>query len=458
KLTLSQADNQFFKATISSEDMAPERPSHEIIENAWKRLNSFINTDVLNGHGVAGQATRLQQLVNGVLAIDCTAIFMCSDTRREAYQIFQVLNDRGVHLTDGDLLRSSTMELLDDPKLQTIQNELADYWDRVLAYTPNDIDDYLRWYFSSYEGKRPKSSNLSDQFMQRRFAHKKASIVSKAEAKRVLAEVKQMDADFSTLRAIGDGEWPYSSPSKVVEWDRKRLKLLVEALRHTNAMPLLLSLCQLTEKKFAEAVALLERFVFRYKTVGGAHASPMTSLYINHAKQIRDASKYTLTSLKSDLRALANKSVPDSIFEAKMRELAYSPRGNWHIRYLLIVLEDYHQWYDKGAHGAPKCLDKMRVFDFSNTTLEHIYPDSATQGSKVAGLERLKHTVGNLTLLGPGDNNKLANKPFAAKRKLFSKSGLKLNRDIAKKTTWTATHVKQRSTDIVKMALKIFEI
>ncbi len=69
-----------------------------------------------------GDNARLVQiLVEQVLAEDCTVIYMAADTRSEAYQIFQVLNDRGVQLTDGDMLRARTLELLDDKSLTSIQ-------------------------------------------------------------------------------------------------------------------------------------------------------------------------------------------------------------------------------------------------------------------------------------------------------------------------------------------------
>lgn len=50
-------------------------------------------------------------------------------------------------------------------------------------------------------------------------------------------------------------------------------------MKHTNAMPLLLALRELESTRFAAAVALLKHFMFRYKTIGNAHISPMTDLY-----------------------------------------------------------------------------------------------------------------------------------------------------------------------------------
>lgn len=458
KLTLSQADNEFFQKVIGGEQAKTDRASHERIQAAWSRLCQFVDDTAVSASSTSEKAKRLQLLVNTVLVEDCTAIFMSTDTRAEAYQIFQVLNDRGVHLTDGDLLRASTMELLDQKSLTAIQSSLAERWDRILAYPPNDIDSYLRWYYSSHEGKRPKSSNIADQFLAQRFKHKDPGPVDKQEAKAILTEVEQIDDEFALLETLGGGDWPYVNDTQVTGWDRERLRMLVVDLKHTNAMPLLLALRLLDAKKFAEAVSAIERFVFRYKTIGNAHISPMTELYLKHAKEIRaKKTTYSISTLRNELRLLVQKMVPDSVFETNLREARYSPRaGNGHIRYLLITLEDYAAWYEQGAQGAPKCKDKTRVFDSSNTTLEHVYPQSAESKDKDPAVEDVKHDLGNLTIFGPGDNDKLANKPFADKKKALETSNLKLNRDVGKMSSWTKKDVVDRTGKLAKMAVQVF--
>lgn len=457
KLTLSEADNEFFQSIIAGDKPAPLRASHQRILAAWERLGKYIDEKVLAPKNVLEKGRRLSNLVNNVLGEDCTIIFMQSEKRSEAYQIFQVLNDRGVHLTDGDLLRASTMELLDSPQLLAIQDKVAAHWDQVLSLPPKDIDDYLRWYYSSVEGERPQSANLADQFLESRFkAHDKHSLIEK-EAKSILNEVKQMDAEFAILRTLNEGEWPYDDHSTVARWDRERLRMLVTHLKHTNAMPLLLSLRLLDARKFAEAVASIERFVFRYKTIGNAHIGPATATYLQHAKAIRGTALNPVKKVREDLVALIQKAVPDGILTARLREERYSPRGgNGHIRYFLITLEDYHKWYDQGGQGRPKCKDKSRVFDFSNTTLEHIYPQNAKPADRNAELEEVKHLIGNLTVFGPEDNDGLGNKSFAEKRNALRSSNLKLNRDVGESTDWTADHVRKRTDLLAKMAVKIF--
>jgi len=458
KLILSKADKDFFSEVISGQEPEPERESHKRILVAWEKISEFVQSKIVDASPSASdKAKKIQQFLDDVLGKDCTAIFMCSDTKSEAYQIFQVLNDRGVHLGKGDLLRAQTLELLDDDKHGATQNKVADNWDDVLAYTPDSIDNYLSWYFSSMEGRRPKPVELVDEFLDHRFKCEDKEPVTTQDADRILAEVKQVNAAFSTLETMNEGEWPYPDYKGVARWDRERLRILVKSLKHTNAMPLLLSLTMLDPKVFAEVVACIERFVFRYKTIVNAHVGPMTQVYLEHAKAIRDSGKCKIQDLRTDLSELIDKHAPDSIFETAIREKKFSPSGkNIDIRYFFITIEDYANWYELGAQGKPKCKTKTRVFDFGETTIEHVYPKNPTAGDKDCELEIVKHALGNLTILGPKDNNRLANKPPDQKLQAFEQSNLKLNRDIAKNDKWTKAKVDKRTEDLASIALKVF--
>ena len=459
KLVLSNADDHFFRSVaVGRPPGQAVRDSHKRILFAWAQLGQFVQSKIFAADlGAPEKAIRLQKFLDGVLGRDCTAIFMCSDERSEAYQIFQVLNDRGVQLGRGDLLRARTLELLDDEALLATQNELAGNWDDILAYEPRVIDDYLLWYFSSVEGRRPKPVDLADEFLEHRFQCKDSDAVNAAGAQRILAETEDLNTAFAKLATMHEGHWPWTDNAGVTTWSRERLRMLVAHLQHTNALPLLLSLTTLDPKKFAEAVASIERFVFRYKTIVNAHITPLTNVYLKHARTVRQSKRYSVRRLRADLTELVNKYAPDSIFEPALREIRYMPRrSNVTIRYFLIAMEDYGRWAEAGARGTPKCRDQTRVFDLKATTIEHIYPQNSTLGDIDSELEGIKHTVGNLTILGPGDNQDLANFPPEDKLPEFAGSNLRLNRKISENDSWTKEIVEARTDQLVATALKIF--
>lgn len=119
------------------------------------------------------------------------------------------------------------MELLDYASLATTQDKLAIAWDEVLAYEPSAIGTYLKWYYSSHQGKRPSSSELTDQFLANRFNATPDVKVTKTLATAIVDEVDRMDAAFSLLEYMGNGNWPLSKDKKTVQWDRERLRMLV---------------------------------------------------------------------------------------------------------------------------------------------------------------------------------------------------------------------------------------
>lgn len=455
KLTLSEADNNYFSKLLSGDIEDPSRPSHHRILTAYYKLRDFFAKTV-GDLCIEEKAETIRTLINDVLAEDCQIIFMRSNSRSEVYQVFQVLNNRGVNLNDGDLLRASTMQKLNSSALELIQNEVAKYWDRILIYPNKDIERFLFWYFASYEGRRPVKSKIASEFLQHRFACFDKSTLNEHEANNILEEVKQMDSDFKLMKTIDDGNWPYSGPSTVRMWDRERLTLLTTYLGHTNAMPLLLALCRSEERVFASAVSIIERTVFRYKTIGNAHISSLTSLYNEQAKKVRN-NEFSIEELLSKMKSLVLRKVPDTIFRSKLRELRYSTQtGNRHIRYLLCTLEDYFVWYEAGACGSPQGEDKVRVLDFANTSIEHVYSSNPETSNIDTDLEEVKDTIGNLTILGPADNASLGNMNYADKQPHFRNSNLIMNRKVAENAHWTKEIVAKRTKDHVDMAMKVF--
>lgn len=94
--------------------------------------------------------------------------------------------------------------------------------------------------------------------------------------------------------------------------------------------------------------------------------------------------------------------------------------------------------------------------DFSNTTLEHIYPRSAKAADKSATLEPLKDTLGNLAVFGPDDHDALANKDFPEKKPMLAKSNVSLNRDVGALPSRTKAALEKRTGALITVALKVF--
>lgn len=457
RLELSKPDLTFFKDLVEGRNPKAERESHRLLKQAWDSIGARLAQIISSSDSDVQKAEALSR-VDTVMEEDWILIHMVTDTKAEAYRLFRVLNDRGTGLTEGELLRAQLLEALDGVATGAQIQTVEETWDKILAEPPDTVEQQLRSIFASMTGKRAGKTTLLDEFLSQIFPEQADLPLTAEAAKAVVAKVERLHEEIKFLVKLQGGEWPFPSSNKVTAWDRSRLGLLINELKHTNCMPLLLAAVQLAEKDFAEIVQMLERFMFRYKVVSNAHIGVATNVYHAQAVEIRNApSSYKLGGLRTQLQALLDKSAKDSVFQGGLQSMIYSRElTNKPLKYFLITLESYLRWYRAGAKGHPKCLDKMVVFDPSATTVEHVYPENATPSDLT--LEALLDTLGNLTLLGSMDNDAAGNKPFAKKKAIFEKSPLGLNQEIAKNTSWTAPVVAARQKDLEDVALKVFRL
>jgi len=73
---------------------------------------------------------------------------------------FEVLNYRGRNLSEGDLLRSTTMERLE--RADSRQEQADKIRDEILAVKTGHIDHFLRVYYASDAGKRAGPKPFDD--------------------------------------------------------------------------------------------------------------------------------------------------------------------------------------------------------------------------------------------------------------------------------------------------------
>lgn len=162
--------------------------------------------------------------------------------------------------------------------------------------------------------------------------------------------------EMRIYRKISSGEWPYEAAQPVTEWDRKRLDVLVNFLDFDIVYPLLLAATQLKQKTFAELVHMLEKFMFRYKSVCNLGHQKLSDLYMQEAVKIRnDPTAYSLGGLKTVLKRFMTTECTNEVFTAGLSNMRYRTTGsNKQLRYFFSTLNEYIEWYRDGANGKPQ--------------------------------------------------------------------------------------------------------
>lgn len=456
KLILSSADDDFFDKMLREVHETPSRASQKRLAAGREQFGKFVQ-ELLKDSDTSQQLDDLK-LLTEVLNDDAILILLTTESAGHAYQLFQVLNDRGISLTEGDLLRAKTLELLRSHV--EIQREVADFWDEILADDPDLTEKYLRWYYSSAKGQAPKRASLYDEFREHFFSVADEHAVTRAEADNVVGSVRVLRDSVRLMRKLKDGEWPYAASAQpVTQWDRNRLSILITYLNHDRCIPLLLSATRLSEKSFADLVRDVEVFFFRYKVISDQHISPVDRIYFGTARLVREQpSRFSLKDFRRDLQELLDRHATEELFveQLKVKMQYSSEKSNKPIRYLLVSLEE--NWRSLKEDGRRGIKDKSRVYDPSATTIDHIYPQNAGPDERDSFLESVKDQLGNLTILGPSDNVDLANKNFNEKRKLLRGTNMGINQDIASLDGWGRTEYKQRTDQILNAATKIFRV
>jgi hypothetical protein len=273
-----------------------------------------------------------------------------------------------------------------------------------------------------------------------------------------LSRLRRMKASTDRLRVLGQGTWPYE-PVRANQWQRERLKNLMERLDHDRALPLLLALSENTnEKTFADTCHILEKFFFRYKLICGGHVSKFDSVYFGTAHQLTQSNPIDLPALRRSLQQLLDNEAGDEIFVAKLKELDYADGygSRLRLKYLLIMIEEYFPSWLQNEEPL-RVREDARVLDFDAVTLEHIYPNNAPADQGDPTLEENRGRLGNLTILARVPNQGFGNQGFLDKRQGYAADPSAVTRAVAEHERFGLAEFNARQEGLLELARRIFE-
>lgn len=458
KLVLSKADKQYFEDLIEARECTERRDSHRRINRAYKRLEKFV-AGVVDTEATTDAKIDALAKIENIVHNNCTIIFIDSKTRESAYKLFQVLNDRGASLTEGDLLKSKTLEVL-EKHFSIKQSAVQDAWDEILQDEPKQIEQFLRYYYASVRGSRVGRASLYDDFMKQFFPDivDVDDVADEATATKIVDTVNQILKEIRTYRKLIAGEWPYEVGQPLTDWDRKRLDVLIRFLDFDIVYPLLLAAVQLKQKTFADLVHMLEKFMFRHKSVCNLGHQKLSEVYMQESVKIRsDPENYRLTGLCATLREYIKTECTDAVFKVGLSNLKYrTTGGNKPLRYLFSTLNEHIEWYRNGAIGTP-APQKGTVINYDNVTIEHIA--SQSPGVAIPGFTGENvHKLSNLTLLTNNENDRVKNKAYAAKKAVYHDSDYTLNKYFDQVEDWNLESAETWERYLQEMVCKVFVV
>lgn len=276
--------------------------------------------------------------------------------------------------------------------------------------------------------------------------------------KKIVDTVNQILREIRTYRKLIAGIWPYEVGQPLTDWDRKRLDILIRFLDFDIVYPLLLAAVQLKQKTFADLVHMLEKFMFRHKSVCNLGHQKLSELYMQEAVKIRrDPENYRLTGLRTTLKEYIETECTDAVFKVGLSNLKYRTNGgNKPLRYLFSTLNEHIEWYRNGAVGVP-APQKGTVINYDNVTIEHIASQSPSAAVPGFTSENI-HTLSNLTLLTNGENDRAKNKSYTAKKAIYHDSEYVINKYFDSVDDWSVESAKAWEQYLQEMVCKVFVV
>ena len=458
RLQLQRSDEVFFQALVaaiinnSADGTIPATVSQRLFKNA---LYMFIEKlDSLGYNSL--KFIEFAEALTKSASEDCLLIGLTVEKKIGLQHVFTTVNDRGLVLTTGELLKAKTIETLNG--FDELQNEAEDIWNTILGDDSLRAERYLEYYFISLKGTLDSKKSLYNQFVKDIFTICQKRKIVTSEANAFLEQIRKLKSGIEVIAKLDKGEWPYViSANSPCLWRRNRLKILTTELKCKSVIALFLaSYIHLDEDRFYKIVALSELNYFNTISVNSPNRySKFTDMVYKEAKAICDrGAAYATTNFKDAFVSFRAREHYDDNFERKINEIEYKKsKSNTTTRYFLYMMELYYSSFNSTGYVEP---DDAINIDFTTLSTEHIYSAELPLAEQNADLELHKNRIGNLCPLGKKYNSRLGNKTFAQKKSKYLAAGYKTTNYIATLPDWTKAEYDRLSSKYLHMARELF--
>lgn len=422
KLLPTQGDRAAYQAVIEA---SPHAGGEDAIGAGYRFFRARLAEadDPDDPHDIP----RIQQAVLGALSL----VSVTTQPGENVHRIFESLNNTGLKLTQGDLLRNYLFMRLPSQG-DVVYNTV---WHPLEQNLGAENLEELFWLDLAQTDDRAKASDVY------------AGQVARLE--KLVGEQAIVD-EITRLAKLGELLVLILHPEREVDPDVRRRLQRFEAWESRLVRPLLLLLLDRREQgrstsaEIAQAMLYLESFLVRRLLIGQATKNnnrilSRAVIEVQNADDIAVAVHRYLSTGRKYYATAAE-------VEAAAKRVPFYLNGRGLQRKLVLT------WLEE-SFGSNEPVD------LSQSTIEHVMPQTLNEqwkadlaadlqeGETVEALHaELEHVLGNLTL--SGYNGSLGNKGFAEKRAALAESGIRLSSWIAKQNRWGRQQIEERAHEL----------
>lgn len=469
KLTLSSVDDDYFQSLLkaissSQEAKLPKNDcpeSHQNLYQAQLVVCNHLQAATSHFEDVKEAMDYLDnQLTTAMKSFQIVAIK--TEKAEYTYQLYQVVNDRGEPLHDGELLKAKSAEILDGTDYASRAVEI---WNDILRDSGKITDEYLKWAYMSVLGKSPSSDRFYNDFLVDYFSLSPDTEITDDYRAHFVSILEGLYEDIKLCRKFTEGIWPFEDDSNatVKAWQKEMLTNLIVKGKHTLCIPVLLSAFHqpsyrgtTSEVNFAQCLELCENCFILIRLVCSWREDKFKDRYLLACREMRNNPEtYRYSAFRSELSKIPFLDV-QMICKNNLRTVAYKPKAtNTQVKYLLILLERYWHCFENGKLYPKRVPDGFTLIN-NELSIEHIYAETTKPEELDKDLEKVKHTLGNLLLYGRKANSDLKNKPYPQKKEKYSASPFNTAKYVSSKyTAWTRSSYDEYHEKSIEMLEKI---
>ncbi|MFN3717362.1 MAG: DUF262 domain-containing protein [Rhizobium rhizophilum] len=401
------------------------------------------------------------------------------DEGDDAQVIFETLNDRGEPLLAADLIRNNIFQRADanigpakaEKLFSTHWAPFDDpFWsaqEKQGRYKKQRIEFFLANFIA---GKIASDITISKLFSEYKAFLRPSKDSMKPRYSTVEDEILDLKAYGGIYREFIERE----TNSALSDFSR-RLRLWDV----TTANPLVLRLWasgELSAEEKRRALDFLLSFIVR-RAVCGLTNKNYNNLFLAAIAHV-DKVGWTLSAFRRfflDQKSDSGRLPRDDEFRRLLANTPiYRTLGSAKTRALLLAVERKKRGKFQEMQDLPEGLSVEHVMPSAWRTnwpmMDNLVPsdwdfsqalyssreDESPLG-RIVRRNRLKDTIGNLTLVTPSFNSHVSNEAFDIKRKEFEEqSVLMMTRDFVKKSTWCETEIEERGKAIALQACEIW--
>ena len=366
----------------------------------------------------------------GIIKNQLQFIFHQTDDEAAVYTVFEVLNNRGLHVSWMDRLKSTLMAVV----FENDQGNSAEH-----------ISELHRIWGEIYEtiGLR---EGIDTEALRFGATLRSPSEVSRPFGEGKAVEILMKEVGTSTSKAIEVSTWLLEATKAINKFHKytEPSRRAVTKIVHARLLALAILLRNFPCEEEREILDQWERTTFRIFGLCRKDARTGVGDYVGLAWEILNH-KYPARRILREIKRIGGSY---NIDEAFTQNPNCYERWQEELRYLLYRYEEYLA-AQQGQTFNNEQWNRIWTASTSDS-IEHILPQS--KGNQEPTAPDFAHRLGNLLLLRPHLNSELSDKEPTEKACRYQQTGLLIAMEVAQtiqdKRDWEAAQIEEREQKI----------